>query len=57
LNKAVRAPPMCRKPVGDGAKRVTMGCDEGSAVLKISPLALRRALLFFRFRDAMDERP
>jgi hypothetical protein len=24
LNKAVRAPPMCRKPVGDGAKRVTI---------------------------------
>src|SRR3954451_21540229 len=23
LNKAVRAPPMCRKPVGEGAKRVT----------------------------------
>jgi hypothetical protein len=23
LNSAVRAPPMCRKPVGDGAKRVT----------------------------------
>jgi len=23
LNKAVRAPPICRKPVGEGAKRVT----------------------------------
>jgi hypothetical protein len=23
LNKAVRAPPMCKKPVGEGAKRVT----------------------------------
>jgi hypothetical protein len=23
LNSAVRAPPICRKPVGDGAKRVT----------------------------------
>src|SRR6185503_1765483 len=23
LNKAVRAPPMCRNPVGEGAKRVT----------------------------------
>jgi hypothetical protein len=25
LNKAVRAPPMWRKPVGEGAKRVIMG--------------------------------
>src|SRR5216683_5660639 len=25
LNSAVRAPPMWRKPVGEGAKRVTMG--------------------------------
>jgi hypothetical protein len=24
LKSAVRAPPMCRKPVGDGAKRVTV---------------------------------
>src|SRR5262245_240205 len=24
LNKAVRPPPMCRKPVGEGAKRVTI---------------------------------
>src|SRR5436853_3153141 len=23
LNRAVRAPPICRKPVGEGAKRVT----------------------------------
>ena len=57
MNKAVRARPICRKPVGEGAKRVTMGCDEVSAVLKISPLALKRAFLFFRFCDAMDERP
>ena len=32
LNKAVRAPPMCRKPVGDGAKRVTTGCDMRAAL-------------------------
>jgi hypothetical protein len=25
LNRAVRAPPMWRKPVGEGAKRVTIG--------------------------------
>ena len=25
LNSAVRAPPICRKPVGEGAKRVTIG--------------------------------
>ena len=25
LNSAVRAPPICRKPVGEGAKRVTTG--------------------------------
>jgi hypothetical protein len=24
LNSAVRAPPMCRNPVGEGANRVTM---------------------------------
>ena len=23
MNSAVRAPPICRKPVGEGAKRVT----------------------------------
>ncbi len=27
LNRAVRAPPICRKPVGEGAKRVTTGLD------------------------------
>ena len=27
LNSAVRAPPICRKPVGDGANRATMGVE------------------------------
>jgi hypothetical protein len=27
LNNAVRAPPMWRNPVGEGAKRVTMGIE------------------------------
>src|SRR5690606_19047811 len=27
LKRAVRAPPICRKPVGEGAKRVTTGLD------------------------------
>ena len=27
LNKAVRAPPTCKYPVGDGANRVTTFCD------------------------------
>lgn len=32
-NRALRAPPMCRWPVGDGANRVTMGRDGvGSAM-------------------------
>src|SRR4051794_29194220 len=38
LNKAVRAPPMCKYPVGEGAKRVTTGRDE--------LLALKPAFLF-----------
>jgi hypothetical protein len=54
LNNAVRAPPMCRKPVGDGAKRVT---TELLALAKISPLALGRAFLFFPLCNATDERP
>jgi hypothetical protein len=29
LNSAVRAPPICRKPVGEGAKRVTTPGREG----------------------------
>ena len=33
LNSAVRAPPMCRKPVGDGAKRVTTVSDIMTAML------------------------
>ena len=34
LNNAVRAPPMCRYPVGEGAKRVTGGAndDRGGAI-------------------------
>jgi hypothetical protein len=54
LNSAVRAPPICRKPVGEGANRVTTAgeppdCDE--------LLALKRAFLFSLWCDAMDERP
>jgi hypothetical protein len=48
LKSAVRAPPIWRKPVGEGAKRVTT-VDE--------LLALKRAFLFFWFSNAMDERP
>ena len=40
LNSAVRAPPICRKPVGEGAKRVTTGFD-----CELS-LALKRTFLF-----------
>jgi hypothetical protein len=47
LNKAVRAPPICRNPVGEGAKRVTT----------VESLALKRTFLFFSLSDAMDERP
>src|SRR5262249_14779305 len=45
LNSAVRAPPMWRKPVGEGAKRVTIVILEGPYFLKIAAqcLALRRA--------------
>jgi hypothetical protein len=47
LNKAVRAPPICRNPVGEGANRVTM----------FEPLALKRGFLLFQLCNAMDERP
>jgi hypothetical protein len=30
LNSAVRAPPICRKPVGEGAKRVITGAGMGA---------------------------
>jgi hypothetical protein len=40
LKSAVRAPPICRNPVGEGAKRVTTGCE--------TSLALKRAFLFFQ---------
>jgi hypothetical protein len=43
----VRAPPMCRNPVGEGAKRVTTGLS----------LALNRAFLSNLCCNAMDERP
>jgi hypothetical protein len=33
LNRAVRAPPIWRKPVGDGAKRVITGSGMASALL------------------------
>jgi hypothetical protein len=32
LNSAVRAPPICRKPVGDGAKRVTTGAGMAAEI-------------------------
>ena len=57
MNKAVRAPPMCRKPVGEGAKRVTTGRDGGLALVKSFSLALMRAFLFCSCCSAMDERP
>src|SRR3954469_1571199 len=43
LNKAVRAPPMWRNPVGEGAKRVTTGLS--LALFKSFSLALWRAFL------------
>jgi hypothetical protein len=43
LKRAVRAPPMWRNPVGEGAKRVTTGRELGGIELM---LALRRAFLF-----------
>src|SRR5215212_5982354 len=43
LNKAVRAPPIWRNPVGDGAKRVTTGLL--LALFKSFSLALGRAFL------------
>ena len=38
MNSAVRAPPMCRKPVGEGAKRVTTG--RAVSVADSLPLAM-----------------
>src|SRR5271170_252455 len=45
LNKAVRAPPICRKPVGEGAKRVTTVdiCGELEAQDWIERVALAEA--------------
>src|SRR5690606_16248787 len=48
LNKAVRAPPMCRNPVGEGAKRVTTGrapLAAASAAVSL-PLAIGPGFLF-----------
>ena len=50
LNSAVRAPPICRKPVGEGAKRVTTCCDInapdtlGREVEQLADFALRPGL-------------
>jgi hypothetical protein len=45
----VRAPPMWRNPVGEGANRVTTGRE--------LVLALKRAFLFSQCCNATDERP
>jgi competence protein ComEC len=42
LNSAVRAPPMCRKPVGEGAKRVTTGASDIALTFR-QPWAVRVA--------------
>jgi hypothetical protein len=46
LNNAVRAPPMCRYPVGEGANRVTTGEGAGVAdpAAALSDVALNRAV-------------
>jgi hypothetical protein len=48
---------MWRKPVGDGAKRVTTGREVGLALVKALSLALWRAFLFSLCCNATDERP
>jgi hypothetical protein len=37
LNNAVRAPPICRKPVGEGAKRVTTVIAGGVLLSGVCP--------------------
>jgi hypothetical protein len=41
LNRAVRAPPICRKPVGLGGKRVTRGCMGGVSGKDIVTIQLK----------------
>ena len=53
LNSAVRAPPMCRKPVGEGAKRVTTDC----LVAILLACAQARFPLVCMVPNGMDERP
>src|SRR5215472_9449209 len=48
LNSAVRAPPMCRKPVGEGAKRtmtlIPRGWEGASAISTIGQRVFREHL-------------